>query len=80
MAKKFSELRAGMTQAARERSDAKAQVMLADMQQPPIAEIEKRIDIYRSTLRSHIGAMSGQLDANSLNQASRATTSPPHKN
>lgn len=31
MAKKFSALRAGMSQAARERSDAKAKVMLAEM-------------------------------------------------
>jgi hypothetical protein len=31
MVKKFSELRAGMTQAARARSDTKAKVMLAEM-------------------------------------------------
>jgi DNA-binding XRE family transcriptional regulator len=84
MAKKFSELRAGMTQAARERSDTKAKVMLAEMplnelrqarglsqkmladvlhvQQPSIAKIEKRTDMYLSTLRSHIEAMGGQLD------------------
>jgi DNA-binding XRE family transcriptional regulator len=84
MAKKFSELRAGMTQTARERSDAKAKVMLAEMplnelrqarglsqkmladvlhvQQPSIAKIEKRTDMYLSTLRSHIEAMGGQLD------------------
>lgn len=39
--------------------------MLADMlhvQQPSIAKIEKRIDMYLSTLRSHIEAMGGQLD------------------
>jgi DNA-binding XRE family transcriptional regulator len=84
MAKKFSELRAGMTPAARSRSDAKAKVMLAEMplnelrqarglsqkmladvlhvQQPSIAKIEKRTDMYLSTLRSHIEAMGGQLD------------------
>ncbi len=84
MAKKFSELRAGMTPAARARSNAKAQVMLAEMplhelrqarglsqkmladvlhvQQPSIAKIEKRTDMYLSTLRSHIEAMGGQLD------------------
>jgi DNA-binding XRE family transcriptional regulator len=84
MAKKFSELRAGMASAARARSDAKAQVMLAEMplnelrqarglsqkmlaevlhvQQPSIAKIEKRTDMYLSTLRSHIEAMGGQLD------------------
>jgi DNA-binding XRE family transcriptional regulator len=84
MAKKFSELRASMTPAARARSDAKAKVMLAEMplnelrqarglsqkmladvlhvQQPSIAKIEKRTDMYLSTLRSHIEAMGGQLD------------------
>jgi DNA-binding XRE family transcriptional regulator len=84
MAKKFSELRAGMAPAARARSDAKAKVMLAEMplnelrqarglsqkmladvlhvQQPSIAKIEKRTDMYLSTLRSHIEAMGGQLD------------------
>jgi DNA-binding XRE family transcriptional regulator len=84
MAKKFSELRAGMSQASRERSDAKARVMLAEMplnelrqarglsqkmladllhvQQPSIAKIEKRTDMYLSTLRSHIEAMGGELD------------------
>lgn len=84
MAKKFSELRAGMSQAARERSGAQAKVMLAEMplnelrqarglsqkmladvlhvQQPSIAKIEKRTDMYLSTLRSHIEAMGGKLD------------------
>lgn len=84
MAKKFSELRASMSQAARERSDVKARVMLAEMplnelrqarglsqkmladvlhvQQPSIAKIEKRTDMYLSTLRSHIEAMGGELD------------------
>lgn len=84
MAKKFSELRAGMSQAARERSDVKARVMLAEMplnelrqarglsqkmladvlhvQQPSVAKIEKRTDMYLSTLRSHIEAMGGELD------------------
>ena len=38
MAKKFSELRAGMTPAARSRSDAKAQVMLAEM---PLNELRQ---------------------------------------
>ena len=84
MAKKFSALRAGMSQAARERSDAKAKVMLTEMplnelrqarglsqkmladvlhvQQPSIAKIEKRTDMYLSTLRSHIEAMGGELE------------------
>jgi predicted XRE-type DNA-binding protein len=84
MAKKFSELRAGMSQAAREQADGMARQMLAEMplnelrqarglsqkmlaevlhvQQPSIAKIEKRTDMYLSTLRSHIEAMGGELD------------------
>ena len=84
MAKKFSELRSGMSPAARERAAANAKVMLAEMplhelrqarglsqkmladvlhvQQPSIAKIEKRTDMYLSTLRSHIQAMGGELD------------------
>jgi hypothetical protein len=31
-------------------------------QQPSIAKIEKRTDMYLSTLRSHIKAMGGELD------------------
>ena len=41
------------------------QKMLADVlhvQQPSIAKIEKRADIYISTLRSHIEAMGGELE------------------
>ena len=84
MAKKFTELRAGMSQAAREKADGRARQMLAEMplnelrqarglsqkmlaevlhvQQPSIAKIEKRTDMYLSTLRSHIEAMGGELD------------------
>jgi DNA-binding XRE family transcriptional regulator len=79
MAKKLSELRAGMTPAARARSDAKAKVMLNELrqarglsqkmladilhvQQPSIAKIEKRTDMYLSSLYSHSEAMGGQLD------------------
>ena len=84
MAKKFTELRAGMTQAAREKADGMARQMLAEMplnelrqarglsqkmlaevlhvQQPAIAKIEKRTDMYISTLRSHIEAMGGKLE------------------
>jgi DNA-binding XRE family transcriptional regulator len=84
MAKKFTELRAGMTQAAREKADGMARQMLDEMplnelrqarglsqkmlaevlhvQQPSIAKIEKRTDMYLSTLRSHIEAMGGELD------------------
>ena len=41
------------------------QKMLAELlqvQQPSIAKIEKRTDMYLSTLRSHIEAMGGELD------------------
>ena len=41
-----------------------SQKMLAEVlhvQQPSIAKIEKRTDMYLSTLRSHIEAMGGQL-------------------
>ena len=38
MVKKFSDLRAGMNQAARERSDAQAKVMLAEM---PLNELRR---------------------------------------
>lgn len=84
MAKKFSELRARMSEAARLLADDKAQSMLAEMplnelrkarglsqkmlaevlhvQQPSIAKMEKRTDMYLSTLRSHIRAMGGELE------------------
>ncbi|MHB1633237.1 MAG: XRE family transcriptional regulator [Acidithiobacillus sp.] len=42
-----------------------SQKMLAEVlhvQQPSIAKIEKRTDMYISTLRSHIEAMGGHLD------------------
>ncbi|CAM3595221.1 HTH cro/C1-type domain-containing protein [Bordetella sputigena] len=42
-----------------------SQKMLAEllhMQQPSIAKLEKRTDMYISTLRSHIEAMGGELD------------------
>ena len=42
-----------------------SQKMLADVlhvQQPSIAKMEKRTDMYLSTLRSHIEAMGGKLD------------------
>ncbi len=42
-----------------------SQKMLADVlhvQQPAIAKIERRTDMYISTLRSHIEAMGGQLE------------------
>jgi predicted XRE-type DNA-binding protein len=42
-----------------------SQKMLAELlqvQQPSIANIEKRTDMYLSTLRSHFEAMGGELD------------------
>lgn len=42
-----------------------SQKVLAEIlhvQQPSIAKMEKRTDMYISTLRSHIEAMGGQLD------------------
>lgn len=42
-----------------------SQKVLAEVlhvQQPSIAKMEKRTDMYISTLRSHIEAMGGQLD------------------
>jgi ribosome-binding protein aMBF1 (putative translation factor) len=42
-----------------------SQKMLAEalhIQQPAIAKLERRTDMYISTLRSHIEAMGGQLD------------------
>ena len=42
-----------------------SQTMLAEalhIQQPAIAKLEKRTDMYISTLRSHIRAMGGELD------------------
>lgn len=42
-----------------------SQKMLAEVlhvQQPSIAKLEKRADMYLSTLRSHIQAMGGELD------------------
>ncbi len=84
MAKKFSKLRAAMSDKARNQSKLKAQAMLHDMplhelrlarglsqktlaellhvQQPAVAKMEKRTDMYLSTLRNHIRAMGGELD------------------
>jgi predicted transcriptional regulator len=42
-----------------------SQKMLADVlhvQQPSVAKMERRTDMYISTLRSHIEAMGGQLE------------------
>ncbi len=42
-----------------------SQQMLAEIlnvQQPSVAKIEKRSDVYLSTLRSHVEAMGGELE------------------
>ena len=73
MAKKFTELRARMPVESQQRADELAKVMMRNasqkvmaellhVQQPAIAKLEKRTDMYLSTLRSHIEAMGGQLD------------------
>lgn len=84
MARKFSELRARMSPAARTRARARARTMLADMplqelrlarglsqeelaatlkvRQASISKLERRADMYISTLRSHIRAMGGELE------------------
>ncbi|MFM7331954.1 MAG: XRE family transcriptional regulator [Brachymonas sp.] len=84
MAKKFSELRAKMTPAARAQAAQQTQTMLTEMplhelrrarglsqkmlaealhvQQPSVAKMERRTDMYISTLRSHIEAMGGELE------------------
>lgn len=40
----------------------KALAEVLNVQQPSIAKLEKRTDMYLSTLRSHIEAMGGQLE------------------
>ncbi|MDD3609405.1 MAG: XRE family transcriptional regulator [Halothiobacillaceae bacterium] len=84
MAKKFSELRAGMSPESQARAKARTREMLEEMplqelrqarglsqkmlaevlhvRQPAIAKLEKRTDMYISTLRSHIEAMGGHLE------------------
>jgi len=84
MARKFSELRAKMSPAARARAQARARTMLAEMplqelrlarglsqealaatlkvRQASISKLERRADMYISTLRAHIRAMGGELE------------------
>jgi len=84
MARKFSELRARMSPAARARAQARARTMLAEMplqelrlarglsqealaatlkvRQASISKLERRADMYISTLRAHIRAMGGELE------------------
>lgn len=84
MAKKFVELEAKMSPAARSRSDAKFEALIREMplhelrrarglsqkalaallhvEQPAIAKLERRADMYISSLRAHIEAMGGELE------------------
>lgn len=84
MAKKFAELRAKMSPAARARSKAIYHEMLAQMplselrharglsqkalaevlhvNQASVSKMERRADMYISTLRTHIEAMGGELE------------------
>ena len=84
MARKFSELTAKMSLAARARARARTKAMLAEMplqelrlargltqgqlattlkvRQASISKLERRADMYISTLRSHIRAMGGELE------------------
>ena len=84
MARKFSELTAKMSPAARARARARTKAMLAEMplqelrlargltqgqlattlnvRQASISKLERRADMYISTLRSHIRAMGGELE------------------
>ncbi len=76
MAKKFADLRAKMSPQAQallaemplnelRQARGLSQKMLSEVlhvQQPAIAKMEKRTDMYISTLRSHIEAMGGQLE------------------
>jgi DNA-binding XRE family transcriptional regulator len=84
MARKFSELTAKMSPAARARARARTKTMLAEMplqelrlargltqgqlattlkvRQASISKLERRADMYISTLRSHIEALGGELD------------------
>lgn len=84
MAKKFSELRARMSEQARADSDEMAARMLLDIPlvelrqarertqrdladafgttQANISQLEKRADVYLSTLRRYIEALGGELE------------------
>lgn len=84
MAKNFKELRSKMSEGARARSEAKAQILLSEMalselreavnltqeslaealgvKQASISKMERRSDMYLSTLRKIIEAMGGKLE------------------
>lgn len=64
-AKKTSEMLAEMPLNELRQARGLTQQMLAEVlhvEQPSIAKMEKRTDIYLSTLRSHIEAMGGKLE------------------
>ncbi len=64
MAKKFSQLRAGLSPAAQERANASAKKMLAEIlyvQRPSIAKLEKE----RTCIYPHCAAILRQWAANS---------------
>ncbi|MEB2320089.1 MAG: helix-turn-helix transcriptional regulator [Pseudomonadota bacterium] len=83
MARKFSELRAGMSPEAQARAAARAEAMLLEMQlqelrksrkmtqvevaramsveQAAVSKLERRDDMYLSTLRDYIRALGGEL-------------------
>lgn len=83
MARKFSELRAGMSPEAQARAAARAEAMLVEMQlqelrkarkvtqvevanamhveQAAISKLERRDDMYVSTLREYVKALGGEL-------------------
>jgi ribosome-binding protein aMBF1 (putative translation factor) len=65
IAKKVKEALAEMPLQDLRNARGLSQKMLAEalhIQQPAIAKIEKRTDMYISTLRSHIEAMGGELE------------------
>jgi len=64
-AKKVKETLAEMPLCELRNARGLSQKMLAEslhIQQPAIAKLEKRADMYISTLRSHINAMGGELE------------------
>lgn len=84
MARKFSDLTAKLSPAARARARARTKAMLAEMplqelrlargltqgalattlkvRQASISKLERRTDMYISSLRSHIEALGGKLE------------------
>ena len=83
MARKFGELRAGMSPASQARAAARAEALLVEMQlqelrksrnvtqvelaqamkveQAAVSKLERREDMYVSTLRAYVQALGGEL-------------------